>query len=467
MLPVVSIVGRPNVGKSTLFNALTKTRNALVVDQPGSTRDRQYGRAFADDRPYIVIDTGGLSGDAEGIEAVMADQVKLAITESDLILFLVDGREGVNVDDFEIAKFLRGTSKPVILVVNKTDGMNEEEALLDFYRLGFQKVIPLAASHRRGVGALISDLIAPICPENLEISPTDLANPGIKMAIIGRPNVGKSTLVNRLLGEDRVIVFDQPGTTRDSIYIPFERREQQYTLIDTAGLRKRGKVDEVIEKFSVVKTLQAIDDSNVVVCVLDATEGITEQDQHVLGFALEAGRAMVIAINKWDGLTEEQKKEVKDSLSWRFEFVKHVRVHFISAKHGTGVGNLYESIHEAYDAAFKDISTSKLNKALEEAMSVVQPPLSRGRRIKPRYAHMGGHNPPLIIIHGNQVDRLPESYQRYLIGHFRETFKLMGTPMRLEFKVSVNPYKGRFKSVTPRQERTENKLAKRGGTKKG
>lgn len=464
MLPVVSIVGRPNVGKSTLFNALTKTRDALVIDQPGSTRDRQYGRAFADDKPYILIDTGGLSGEEEGITALMADQVRLAVIESDLVLFLVDGREGLNQHDFEIAKFLRTTGKSVVLAVNKTDGVDEEEALLDFYQLGFERVIPLSASHRRGLLSLAGDYISPICMQYEENAEENLdPKEGIKMAIIGRPNVGKSTLVNRMLGEERVVVFDMPGTTRDSIYIPYERHEKKYVLIDTAGLRRRGKVEEVVEKFSVVKTLQAIADANVVICVMDATEGITEQDLHVLGFALEAGRAMVVAINKWDGLSEEQKKSVKDDLTWRFDFIKHVRVHFISAKHGTGVGNLYESVHEAYDAAFKEISTSKLNRALEGAVSVVEPPMSKGRRIKLKFAHMGGHNPPLIIIHGSQVDKLPESYQRYLMGVFREEFDLMGTPLKLEFKVTENPYKDKYKKLTPRQERTEKRLAKRRG----
>lgn len=469
MLPVVSIVGRPNVGKSTLFNALTKSRNALVIDQPGVTRDRQYGHALADDnKPYIVIDTGGLSGDEDGIDAVMADQVRLAIDESQLVLFMVDGRGGLSAQDREIAKYLRQTGKNIILLVNKTDGVDEALAMIDFYALGFEHVIPTAASHRRGIGLLVEEFILPLCPEVIpETHEESREKNGIKIAIIGRPNVGKSTLVNRMLGEDRVIVYDLPGTTRDSIYIPFERREQRYTLIDTAGLRRRGKVEEVVEKFSVVKTLQAISDSNVVICVLDATEGITEQDLHVLGFALEAGRAMVIGINKWDGLDEEQKSEIKSNLSWRFDFVKHVRIHFISAKHGTGVGNLYDSVHEAYDAAFKEISTGRLNKALEKALIAVQPPMSGGRRIKLRYAHMGGHNPPLIIIHGNQTDRLPDSYQRYLMNFFRDHFKLMGTPMRLEFKQSVNPFKDDFNKLTPRQERTEMRLAKRRGEKVG
>ena len=497
-LPVVAIVGRPNVGKSTLFNALTKTRSALVIDQPGVTRDRQYGRAEIEDYGYIIIDTGGLSGEAEGIEAVMAEQVKLAISESDLILFVVDAKEGLHIQDVAIANFLRQQHKNIIILVNKADGHSEDLVLADFYELGFETILPLSAAHRRGVTDLVLTHILPLCqamnPEieaqnilkaELENSLEEALEDGlenslekkldsklyekpseIKIAIIGRPNVGKSTLVNRLLGEDRVIVYDMPGTTRDSIYVPFERRDQKYILIDTAGLRKRGRVEAVVEKFSVVKTLQAIADSHVVINLLDAQEGVTDQDLHVLGFALESGRAMVIGINKWDGLSEDQKNQVKEALDRRFDFVKHVRVHFISAKHGTGVGNLYESIHEAYDAAFKRISTGQLNRALESATTAVQPPIKNARRIKLRYAHMGGHNPPLIMIHGNQTDQLPESYKRYLINHFREMFNLRGTPLRLEFKNSDNPYKDKYKKLTPRQERTQKRLDKRKGIKK-
>ena len=457
MMPVVALVGRPNVGKSTLFNALTKTKNALVIDQPGVTRDRQYGQALANDKPYIVIDTGGLSGDEEGIDAVMVEQVQMAIEESDLVLFLVDGREGLNAQDEAIAKNLRGLGKKVMLLVNKTDGLDEDIALSEFYGIGFDQVLAIAASHRRGVTKLVDEYIDPICPAII----ADAIDKGIKIGLIGRPNVGKSTLANRMLGEDRVIVYDQPGTTRDSIYIPFERHGQKYTIIDTAGLRRKGKTKEIVEKFSVVKTLQAIADANVVVCVLDSVEGITDQDMHVMGFAIDSGRAMVIAINKWDGLDEYKKNKVQMDLERRFDFLKYVRVHFISALHGTNVGHIYKSVHEAFDAAFKEISTADLNRALESALEEFQPPLVRGRRVKLRYAHMGGHNPPLIIIHGNQTERLIDSYKRYLMNYFRKTFKLMGTPLKIELKTTENPFEGRRNKLTPRQEYKKKRTMKR------
>lgn len=458
--PVVALVGRPNVGKSTLFNALTRTKDALVIDKPGVTRDRQYGHALADDKPYIVIDTGGLSGDEEGIDAVMAEQVQAAIDESDLVLFLVDGRTGLNSQDEMIANHLRQKNKNVVLIVNKIDGIDEDVAMSEFYGLGFDAVHATAASHRRGVALLVEEVIAPICTDEDE---DEAAYAGIKIALIGRPNVGKSTLTNRMLGEERVIVYDLPGTTRDTIYIPYERRDQHYTLIDTAGIRRKGKTKGIVEKFSVVKTLKAISDADVIITVLDAVEGITEQDLHVLGYAEDSGRAMVVAINKWDGLDQEQKDKVKATLERRFDFLRFVRVHFISALHGTNVGHLYESIHEAYDAAHADISTADLNRALEAALEAFQPPLVKGRRVKLRYAHMGGHNPPLFIIHGNQTERLPEHYKRYLMNTFRETFKLMGTPVRLFFKTSDNPFKDRRNTLTPRQEVAKRRAKKKFG----
>lgn len=453
MIPVVALVGRPNVGKSTLFNALTRTKDALVIDQPGVTRDRQYGHALAGDKPFIVIDTGGLSGDEEGIDSVMAEQVQSAIDESSLVLFMVDGRAGLSSQDEMIAEKLRSRKgSNVILVVNKIDGIDEDVALGDFYGLGFDRIHATAASHRRGVTSLVDELIEPICPEADEDAEK---YEGIKIALIGRPNVGKSTLTNRMLGEDRVIVYDMPGTTRDTIYIPYERRDQQYTLIDTAGIRRKGKVKETVEKFSVVKTLQAIADADVVISILDAHEGITDQDLHVIGFAEDSGRGMVVAINKWDGLDEDQKTRIKYEMDRRFDFLRYVRTHFISAKHGTNVGHLYDSVHEAYAAAYADISTSDLNKALEAALEAFQPPLVKGRRVKLRYAHMGGHNPPVIVIHGNQTERLPDHYKRYLMNTFRERFKLMGTPIRLQFKTTDNPFKDRRSKLTPRQERTK------------
>lgn len=460
MIPVIALVGRPNVGKSTLFNALTRTKDALVIDLPGVTRDRQYGHATIEDKPYIVIDTGGLSGDEEGIDSVMAEQVQCAIEESDLVLFLVDGRDGVNAQDEMIAHNLRSKGKELVLVVNKTDGLDEDVALSDFYGMGFERVVAIAASQRRGVTALAESVIEPLCSAPAFDSEE---NAGIKIALIGRPNVGKSTLTNRMLGEDRVIVFDMPGTTRDTIYVPFERQEKHYTLIDTAGIRRKGKTKGVVEKFSVVKTLKAIADSDVAIILFDASEGITDQDLHVVSYAEQAGRAMIVAINKWDGLTEDHKARVKAEMERRFDFLKYVRTHFISALHGTNVGHLYESIHEAYNAAYADISTSELNKALEAALEAFQPPLVRGRRVKLRYAHMGGHNPPVIVVHGNQTERLPDHYKRYLVNTLRERFRLIGTPVRLQFKTSDNPFKDRRSKLTPRQEYSKRKDRKRSG----
>ena len=437
MKPVIALVGRPNVGKSTLFNVLTRSRDALVADYAGLTRDRKYGTGRLGEAPYLVVDTGGLSGEDQGVDVEMAQQVQTAIGEADAVLFLVDGREGMNAADENIASYLRQCGKPVTLVLNKTDGVDSDMAAAEFYAMGLGDPVAIAASHRRGVLGLINGVLETFPPAEDE---EDEEEQGIRVAVVGRPNVGKSTLVNRILGEERVVVFDMPGTTRDSIYIPFERDEQKYTLIDTAGVRRRARIKEAIEKFSIIKTLQAISDANVAVMVIDAREGISEQDAHLLGMVMEAGRALVIAINKWDNLPQEQKEAVKHELQLKLPFIDFAKIHYISALHGTGVGELYASINKAYDSAMRKLSTPELTKLLESLQMQHQPPMVNGRRIKLRYAHQGGKNPPLIVIHGNQVERLPSSYQRYLEKGFRKYLKLQGTPIRIEFKGSANPY---------------------------
>ncbi len=444
--PVVALIGRPNVGKSTLFNQLTKSRQALVADLAGLTRDRQYGDAHFENKSFIVVDTGGIGEMDDGtgnIDDYMATQSYTAIHEADIVVFVVDARAGMIGADSEIARFLHSLGKPVFLVANKMDGVHEASSA-EFFALGFGEPFPMAASHGKGVTNLLEALTADMI-EDEEVD--ELDDKALKLAIIGRPNVGKSTLVNRLLGEERVVVFDMPGTTRDSIYIPFEREGRNYVLIDTAGVRRRGRIDEKVEKFSVVKTLQAIKDANVVVVVIDAKEGIVDQDLHMLGYALDAGRAIVVAINKWDGLTQDQKDIVKIEIDRRFNFVPWVKIHLISALYGNGVGNLYPSIHKAYDASMFKVSTNQLTRILEDAVANHPPPMVSGRRIKLRYAHLGGHNPPVIVIHGNQTQALPKSYQRYLENVYRNVFKLEGTPLHVEFKQNANPYEGKKNPV--------------------
>ncbi len=438
MIPVLALVGRPNVGKSTLFNRLTKSRDALVADFSGLTRDRQYGEAKHEDRPFIVIDTGGIDGTEEGIDAPMADQALLAIEEADLTLLLVDGRSGLNPGDQHIVEFLRKQERAFIVAVNKIDGIDQDVAMSDFYQLGVENIYPIAATQGRGVSVMLDKLLADFPAP--ELMAQDEEDSGIKIAVAGRPNVGKSTLVNRLFGEERVVVFDQPGTTRDSVYIPYERRGQKYTLIDTAGIRRRGKTTEAIEKFSVVKSLQAIQDANVVVLLADARESIVEQDLHLLGYVLETGRALVIALNKWDGMNEYDKENVKKDIRRRFVFVDFAKIHFISALHGTGVGNLYKSINAAYASATAKLLTPRLNEVLDRIVTEHAPPMHNNRRIKLRYAHAGGRNPPLIVIHGKQTDKLPASYVKYLEKNFRKYLKLEGTPIRIELRSDANPY---------------------------
>ncbi len=455
MLPVIALVGRPNVGKSTLFNYLTRTRDALVADYPGLTRDRQYGQVKRGNDQCIVVDTGGIAEEFDGVFNEAMRQVDYAITESDLIFFLVDSREGLNSSDQAIATQLRKSGKPIILVANKIDGIDANLATTDFYSLALGDPVKISASHGRGVMELLqrSSILLPEAIDHQE--ETDRR---IGIAIVGRPNVGKSTLINRLLGEDRVVVYDRPGTTRDSVYIPFERDNKYYTLIDTAGMRRRAKVSEKIEKFSVVKSLQAIDKANVVIYLVDASEGVTDQDAGLLGLVLEAGRALVIGLNKWDGLSPEQRERVKRQLHIKLPFLEYAEKHFISALHGTGVGTLFDIIPRLYSASMVDMSTPRLTKILVAAVESHQPPLVRGRRIKLKYAHQGGHNPPIVVIHGNQTKEVPASYKRYLANTFRSKLELSGVPVRLEFKSTENPFQGRRNKLTDRQVRKRKRL---------
>jgi GTP-binding protein len=455
MLPVIALVGRPNVGKSTLFNRLTRSRDALVADLPGLTRDRKYGEGRVGECDYIVIDTGGISGDEAGIDQRMAAQSMLAIDEADVVLFLVDGRAGLNPADELIADHLRRNSKSCWLVVNKTDGIDPDTAMADFHALGLGEPVAIAASHGRGVSQLIEEVLAPFIPEEEgggEERARAAYKDNIRIAVIGRPNVGKSTLVNRMLGEERVVVFDQAGTTRDSIYIPYERDGQKYILIDTAGVRRRKNIKEAVEKFSIVKTLQAIKDANVVISVIDAREGVTEQDLSMLGFVIDAGRALVIALNKWDGMSPDQRAEVKAQVERKLAFASFARIHFISALHGSGVGDLYLSVNEAFDSAMAKWSTNQLTRLLQDVVADHQPPMVNQRRIKLRYAHQGGSNPPIIVVHGNQTDALPGAYKRYLENRFSKYLKVRGTPIRFEFRTGDNPFAGRKNSLSPRQQ---------------
>lgn len=438
MLPVVAIVGRPNVGKSTLFNRLTHTRDALISDFPGTTRDRLYGEVNFDERRFIIIDTGGMTGEVDDVSKLITKQALQAIHDADKVLFLLDGKTGVTSEDKMIAIALRKLGKPIFLAINKTEGLDPAICAVDAYELGIGSPISIAALHGSGM----SDLVDTLFPEASEPEVEPESEKGrIKLCIVGRPNVGKSTLTNRMLGEERVIVHDSPGTTRDSIYIPLTRFEHHYILIDTAGIRKRKKISETPEKFSVVKTLQAIEDSNVVLYIIDARLGVSEQDLKLLGFVLECGKALVIAVNKWDGMTDEARDQTKASIDRNLDFVQFARIHYISALHGSGVGNLFDSINEAYESANKQLSTPLLSKLLEQAVATHSPPLAHGRRIKLRYAHLGGHNPPRIIIHGTQLNLLPESYRRFLAHFFQTKLGLYGTPVYIIYKAGKNPFK--------------------------
>jgi GTP-binding protein len=439
MTPVIALVGRPNVGKSTLFNRLTRSRDALVADFPGLTRDRKYGNGMLGDKTYTVIDTGGISGDEDGIDAAMAEQSMQAIDEADIVLFMVDARAGLHMADEAIANHLRVNQKKTWLVVNKVDGLEEHSAMADFWQLGLGDPYPIAASHGRNVTSLIEVVLEPF-PERDESIPADTGTKGIRIGIIGRPNVGKSTLVNRLLGEERVVVFDEAGTTRDAIEIPFERRGKPYVLVDTAGVRRRKNVSEIAEKFSIIKTLEAIKECHVAVVVLDARTGLVEQDLHLLDYVLTSGRALVLAVNKWDGLEHEAKEKMKSEIKRRLGFADYAEMHFISALHGTGVGDLYPSIERAFASANSHWSTNRLTSILQDAVTQHQPPLVHGRRIKLRMAHQGGSNPPIIVVHGNQTGSLPEAYRRFLTNTFRKVLKVRGTPLRFEFRSGKNPF---------------------------
>ena len=442
MKPVIALVGRPNVGKSTLFNRLTRSRDALVADLPGLTRDRHYGEGRIGERPFLVIDTGGFEPVAkEGIMHEMALQTRQAVAEADVVVFIVDGRQGMTPHDKTITDYLRKTGRKVMLVVNKSEGMKYTSVTADFYELGMGDPYVISAAHGDGVHYLVNEALD-FALENRPDEEDEPEHPdhGIKIAIVGRPNVGKSTLINTLVGEQRVIAFDMPGTTRDSIEVPFERDGKKYTLIDTAGIRRRGKIFEAIEKFSVVKTMQSISDANVIILLLDAQQDISEQDAHIAGFILESGRALVVAVNKWDGLQSDQRDEVKIDLDRKLDFLSFAKTHFISALKGTGIAQLMKSVDAAYAAATANLSTPRLTRALQEAIEKQEPKRKGSTRPKMRYAHQGGQNPPIIVIHGNALEAVSEPYKRYLERHFRDTFNLVGTPVRIELKSGKNPF---------------------------
>ncbi|HEY4583095.1 MAG TPA: ribosome biogenesis GTPase Der [Lysobacter sp.] len=451
MLPLAALVGRPNVGKSTLFNVLTRTRDALVHDQPGVTRDRNYGVARPEGRPaFAVVDTGGIAGEDEGLAGATARQARAAAEEADVVLFVVDGREGPSALDDEILQWLRRTGRPTVLVVNKTDGIDAQQALNEFVRYGLSDRIAVAASHRHGVDALLARVYAHL-PEEGAAPVLDDDPSRIRVAFIGRPNVGKSTLVNRLLGEERMIASEVPGTTRDSVSVDMERDGRRYRLIDTAGLRRRSRVDEAVEKFSAFKTLAAIEQCQVAVVLLDGSEGITDQDATVLGYALDAGRALVVAVNKWDGLTEYQREQAATLLSRKLGFVEWAEAVRISAKHGSGLRELFAAIHRAHASATKEFSTSEVTRAVEIAYETNPPPTVRGHVAKMRFAHPAGSNPPTFVVHGTRLRTLSDTYRRYLENFFRKRFKLVGTPVRFVFREGSNPYEGKKNELTERQ----------------
>ncbi len=467
MKPVIALVGRPNVGKSTIFNRLTRSRDALVADFAGLTRDRIYGTVREEGLDFILIDTGGLTDQSDNMAELMRKQAQLAIDEADLVLFVVDGRAGLMPADHDIARQLRNQGKPIRLLINKTEGEQRELVAAEFYALGLGEPLVISATQGRGITGVFNEIRTTVPEaEVVELSEEELTEAedekdDIRLAVLGRPNVGKSTLINRLLGEERVVAFDEPGTTRDSIHIPFEKDGVSYTLIDTAGVRRRSKVSEKLEKFSVLKTLQALEDANVVMLVLDAHEGIVEQDLHLAGLIVESGRAVVLAVNKWDGLEKSEREWVAANVERRLPFINFAKTHFISALHGSGVGLLLKSVRQAYQSAMTRVPTSRLTRVLEDAVADHPPPLVRGRRIKFRYAHLGGKNPPRIIIHGNQTEATPNSYKRYLENTFREVLKLQGTPVMIEFKTSDNPYRDRKPKPAEQTERKSQRPPRR------
>ena len=451
MLPLVALVGRPNVGKSTLFNALTRSRDALVHDQPGVTRDRHYGVCRPQGlRPFAVVDTGGIAGVDEGLAGATARQARAAAEEADLVLFIVDGREGASTMDDDILAWLRRNSRPTLLVINKTDGIDVDAALNEFARYGLKDVVAVSSAHRQGIDTLLEEIIAKLPEEGSSVQ-LDSDPARIRVAFIGRPNVGKSTLVNRLLGEERMIASEVPGTTRDSVAIDMERDGRLYRLIDTAGVRRKARVEEAVEKFSIIKTLQTIEHCQVVVVMLDAGEGVTDQDASVLGYALDAGRALVVAVNKWDAQSDYQRQQAESLLARKLSFVAWAEAVRISAKHGTGVGELFKAIHRAHASATIEIGTSEVTKAIEIAYETNPPPVVRGHVAKLRFAHPSGTNPPTFVVHGNRLRTLTETYKRYLENFFRKRFKLVGTPIKFIFKEGVNPYEGKKNVLTDKQ----------------
>ena len=460
MLPVVALIGRPNVGKSTLFNRLTRSRDALVADYPGLTRDRQYGFGKMGPVPYLVIDTGGVAGGEVGISELMVKQTIRALAEADVALIMVDGRSGITAADENVAELARKHARRTFLVVNKSEGLDTAIAGGEFHKLGMGEPLAISAAHGDRVSALMDVVLEGFAASDEDQDADADEDSELRIAVVGRPNVGKSTLINRLMGEDRLVVFDQPGTTRDSVSVPFERNDRKYELIDTAGIRRRAKVHETIEKFSIVKALQAIERAQVVIAVLDAHDGVTEQDVSLLGLILERGRALVVVTNKWDGLTAPERKHVRDELERRLPFLDFAERITISALHGTAVGDLLPAVERAFSAATRELSTTDLTRELESAVIAHPPSLVRGRRIRLRYAHQGGRNPPVIVIHGNQTEHVPEDYRRYLINRFRKAFKLKGTPVRLVFKTGENPFKGKRNQLTSRQLQKRKRLMK-------
>jgi GTP-binding protein len=449
MLPAVALVGRPNVGKSTLFNRLTATRDALVADYPGLTRDRRYGIGRAADRRFIVIDTGGLTtDDSIAMTALVVEQVDIAIEEADAVVFVVDHRSGLTPEDVAIAERLRRESKPVVIAVNKAEGVPGELAEAEFHTLGLGAPIGIAAMHGQGVDELLLTALVSFPVEAEEVAEDEL---GPRVAVIGRPNVGKSTLINRLLGENRLITSPEPGTTRDSIHVPCERDGKKFVLVDTAGIRRRARVDEAIEKFSIVQSLKAIEDAGAIIAVLDARESVTDQDAHLVGLAAERGRALAIAINKWDGLSGHERRLIEREVERKLSFVPYASLHYVSALHGSGIAELVKAALIAHKNAGVELATPRLTRVLEDALQVNPPPLIRGRQVRLRYAHQGGRYPPLIVVHGSQAQRLPDHYKRYLENSFREALKLKGTPVRVELRTGENPFGGRRNKLTPRQ----------------
>ncbi|MBT6277634.1 MAG: ribosome biogenesis GTPase Der, partial [Chromatiales bacterium] len=455
-----AIVGAPNVGKSTLFNRLTASRAALVGDEPGVTRDRQYGIGHCDEHRFILIDTGGVSEERQAMARAIRHQAEVAMEEADALIFLLDGRAGPSATELALATRLRRRANDVYIVINKTEGLKPEVATADFHALGLGTPIPISAAHGQGVRQLLGRILESIPAKDENADGPEVEGEGVRVAIIGRPNVGKSTLVNRLLGEERVVAHDAPGTTRDSIRVPFKRDNRDYVLIDTAGVRRRSRVDDKIEKWSAIKTLQSIEAANVAILLLDGSEGATDQDVTLLQQIERAGRALVVAVNKWDGLSPDQRTKCKRDLDLKLGFVDYANTHFISALHGSGVGNVFDSVATAWQNASANLATPKLNRLLADALERHPPPLVRGRRVKLRYVHQGGMNPPRIIIHGNQTEAITEPYRRYLVRFFRDNLKLKGTPVSVELRTGENPFKGRRNTLTPRQQKQRKRLIK-------